>query len=383
LISRKRYYRMKRIIFLVILSLLVSCSDSVNKPHGPPYIIDLTRNMPESNNKLSDFVESIDYIKPDTSSGGFLSWIYGINITNEKILVRNLNTINIYNWEGNFLTGINKIGRGPGEYSHILDFDINAGTDSVIILSGRTLHYYSISDGSFLKELKLNYPAWTFKVLDDEHFYLGTPPISGEPVPTHIILNRAGEMVKYSINKFIFKSDFNIGINNEVSSYRTMNGIFYSEFLDDTLYSVSPETGFSPYVIFNKGNIGLTIEKRNSPSLEKVFQECMITSGFFETNTFLFVGLTYKNTTGIVSLNKKTGEYYYNENGIINDLDGGLPLKYALLSNDSILISTVLPTEIMSHKVDDKFKNQNNEFMKLKSSISEEDNPVLVILKLK
>ncbi len=374
---------MKRIIIPLFLGLLISCSDGGNKQQGPPYFIDLTRSLPESNNKLSDFVESIDYLKPDTSSGGLLSWIYGIKITDERVLLRGLNTINIYDWEGSFLTEINSIGRGPGEYSRILDFDINHGSDSVIILSGRTLHYYSVKDGSFIKELKLEEQAWSFKVLDDEHFYLGSPPIRGEPVPTHHILNRSGEQVKYSLNKFIFKSDLKVGINNEVSSYRTMNGIFYSEYLDDTVYSVSPVTGFSPYVIFDKGNLGLTIEKRNSPALEKVFQECMITSGFFESNTYLFVGLNYKNVTGLLSFNKETGDYSFNEDGVVNDLDGGLPLKYALLSNDSILISIAYPTDIVPHQIEDKYKTQNNnKFIKLKSLIGEEDNPVVVIFRI-
>lgn len=374
---------MKRIIITLFLGLLISCSDDENKQQGSPYLIDLTGSIPESNIKLSDFVESIDYLKPDTSSGGLLSWIYGIKITDERVLLRGLNTINIYDWKGSFLTEINSIGRGPGEYSRILDFDIDNGTDSVIILSGRILYYYSIKDGSFLKVLELEEPAWSFKVLDDEHFYLGSPPISGEPVTTHLILNRSGEQVKCSINKFLFKSDFKVGINNEVSSYHTMNGVFYSEYLDDTIYLVSPETGFSPYVIFKKGNSGLTIEKRNSPGLEKVFQECMITSGLFETDKFLFVGFNYKSTSGLIAFNKETGDYFLNEYGIVNDLDGGLPLKYAYLSNDSILIGIAYPTDILSHKVDNMYKSTNSKFLNIKSSISEEENPVMVIYKIR
>lgn len=162
-----------------------------------------------------------------------------------------------------------------------------------------------------------------------------------------------------------------------------MNGIFYSEYLDDTVYSVSPVTGFSPYVIFDKGNLGLTIGKRNSPALEKTFQECMITSGLFESDKFLFVGLNYKNTSGLISYNKVTGEYFINEEGILNDLDGGRPLEYAFLSNDSIMISIEYPTNILSHEIDDKYRNQNNEFIKLKSSLTEEDNPIVILYRLK
>jgi hypothetical protein len=127
----------------------------------------------------------------------------------------------------------------------------------------------------------------------------------------------------------------------------------------------------------------LTIEKRNSPGLEKVFQECMITSGLFETDKFLFVGFNYKSTSGLIAFNKETGDYFLNEYGIVNDLDGGLPLKYAYLSNDSILIGIAYPTDILSHKVDNMYKSTNSKFLNIKSSISEEENPVMVIYKIR
>ena len=58
-------------------------------------------------------------------------------------------------------------------------------------------------------------------------------------------------------------------------------------------------------------------------------------------------------------------------------------MKYAYLSNDSILIGIAYPTDILSHKVDDMYKPPNSKFLNIKSSISEEENPVMVIYKIR
>jgi len=76
--------------------------------------------------------------------------------------------------------------------------------------------------------------------------------------------------------------------------------------------------------------------------------------------------------------------------GLENDYDGGINLVPEYKVGDSMLISWLYPYEIMNYVSSKTFKSSNpkypdkkKELEKLANSLDENDNPVLMLLKLK
>lgn len=375
---------MKKISLLIILLLFLLFSCKKNTTSDLPYYVDLTGNFAKVDFKLSDIVEDIIYIRLECKDENFIKWIYDLRITSDNIFVRDINKILIYNWEGELTAMVDHRGRGPGEYERIHAFELDTASKSLIILATRSLNYYSIEDGRFIKKENLKGNAFVCRLIDNEHFYFGFPPIRGLPEPTHTVINISGDTVHKALNKFLFKSDNNVGIHNEVECYSTPNGTFYKELLDDTLYNVSVEEGFSPYAIFNTGKSGLSIEQRNSDFTEN-YVNSMLLAGFFETENYIFIGQLYMGSGSLIGYNISENKTFELKDGIENDIDGGLPLKYAIVVNDSLLISSAPVSDILKHELSDVLDvNMNNKkFLELQNTVSENDNPALIIYKLR
>ena len=70
---------------------------------------------------------------------------------------RRQNTVFIFEHNGKFLSKIKSIGKGPGEYIHISDIDINEKDQELYILDwdGGKICNYDLK-GNFLRDIKLN-----------------------------------------------------------------------------------------------------------------------------------------------------------------------------------------------------------------------------------
>ena len=78
------------------------------------------------------------------------------------------------------------------------------------------------------------------------------------------------------------------------------------------------------------------------------------------------------------------------EEGIINDLDGGVNILPLTIKDDNTIIGWVDAIKLKAHVASETFKNSSPEYLekkkeleKLADSLKETDNPVLVMVRLK
>ena len=78
------------------------------------------------------------------------------------------------------------------------------------------------------------------------------------------------------------------------------------------------------------------------------------------------------------------------EEGIINDLDGGVNILPLTIKDDNTIIGWVDAIKLKAHVASETFKNSSpkypekkKELEKLASGLKETDNPVLVMVRLK
>ncbi len=122
---------MKKLMSLVLcISALVSCIHSEQKQSVLK--IDIQRPNP-----VPDILDKYHYITLETSDESLIGEIKKIVIQNDKLYVLNSqSTIKVFDDKGKFLSGIDKKGRGPGEYIEISDFQVLG--NNIYVLQGST-----------------------------------------------------------------------------------------------------------------------------------------------------------------------------------------------------------------------------------------------------
>lgn len=128
---------MKNLFYFFLVLLFTSCKSSENSV----IIFNANDNYPEIDLKLSD-VANIEYIqlKPGKDSiliTGFTNKARELFIANDKIFLLDQNRkIVIYDYNGNPLTKIENIGRGPKEFVGLIDFLADSTKNEIYCFSG-------------------------------------------------------------------------------------------------------------------------------------------------------------------------------------------------------------------------------------------------------
>jgi hypothetical protein len=105
---------------------------------------------------ISEYVDSVKYIKLQTTDDNLVGSINKVFFVDNRILVTDskVSQILIFDTDGKFLNKIKKIGTGPGEYTGIAASFFDPASNSIIIYNSklRKMLFFSL-DGEFLKEI--------------------------------------------------------------------------------------------------------------------------------------------------------------------------------------------------------------------------------------
>ena len=147
---------MKNTFFLILFLFLLSCQNSSKDKHNEYSIIDLTEvEYSESPQLLSDFVESIEYIK--LSEDPLLTDARKINLFEDKKGNFYLDVpggLFKYASDGSFIKNLIRIGQGPNEINHKINAIFSLEQEFILIDDNGKSYYQKISlDGDFLDRI--------------------------------------------------------------------------------------------------------------------------------------------------------------------------------------------------------------------------------------
>ena len=145
---------MKNTFFLILFLFLLSCQNSSKDKHNEYSIIDLTEvEYSESPQPLSDFVESIEYIK--LSEEPLVTDVVLTSLSednNGNLYLDVPGGLFKYAPDGTFIKNLIKIGQGPNEINHKVDAIFNIEQEFIQIYDNGKNYYQKISlDGDFLE----------------------------------------------------------------------------------------------------------------------------------------------------------------------------------------------------------------------------------------
>jgi hypothetical protein len=343
---------------------------------------------------LSEYADSIQYIP--LSFEVPIRSIRAIDFYDDLIFIgAGIEGMLIFKTDGSFYKKIGNNGRGPGEYYSVNSFTIDYGNNLIYILdAGRAAKILVYSfNGDFKYELSNINLQGVFQkiVLLDNKLYLFEIFIAGSALYNWVEIDLNGNVVSTKKNSIpIINTIATIYIN---PVYKYQNGIGYWNQYNDTLFRIE-DGKFSARYFFAKGDFRLPTD--NTSELDKYFRVINI----LESDRYVWIIEINSPTDNVIILDKvKRLSMSANDNnkislyGITNDVDGGLNFvpksyfkengyEYLIGINDAFLLKSHATSEAFKNSTP-KYPEKKKELERLANSLSENDNPVLMIVKLK
>ncbi|MDR2423311.1 MAG: 6-bladed beta-propeller [Prevotellaceae bacterium] len=154
---------MKRIIYLFIIALSVSCMEAKPRLQDADALYKINLDSIEKKNVPfleSSMFKSVRTIILDDDEYAVIGHIDQLQVFENYLFImdgRKAKKLFIYNKEGKFVRQIGSQGQGPGEYTDLYDFCLDTKKREIYILdiSGKVLKY-NFDDGKFIKSLNFD-----------------------------------------------------------------------------------------------------------------------------------------------------------------------------------------------------------------------------------
>ncbi len=391
---------MKKVAFILLVLVLFSCQKS--KKTGETILHIKLSNFKEGHISLSEIGNEIEYYPLENQFP--IGIIYSYKITNNFIYVA-IKDVGVmrFSKDGKLNRQYGKIGRGPGEYVFCMRFTVNERTGTVYVMDHKMndIEVYN-NIGGHIRNIKLPVDDDGFR-LDAIEFF-GTSLFMAQSINMGcgdhdwLVMDTLGNKITEKNNPY---PEFNGRVGGLSTLSKINNNLLYWDNFKDTVFHVYPDFTYSPVCVLSKGEHKFPMTTEGYNPVDVFFKNLsgyMLLQTLLETRQFFILKYELNKTMNLALINKKSGvstmiNLTDTENGIDNDLDNGLPFlpeKYFEIGDENYLTAFIQPYKLKKHVVSDKFKNstpkyteKKKELEQLANSLDENDNPVLMLVKLK
>jgi hypothetical protein len=366
--------------------------------------IDLLAHPDAATNNLSDIATDVQYIQLQTSESSLVGRTADFKIYGGITYINTRTELICFDKTGRYLYKLNKIGRGPGEYSFIEDYDINSKGDILILRSHENIFVYDIKGNEFVFNKLLNIKSAITNKISNIDFVPGQNNVLlsyecfGEEPFRNIVINLDGNTLNARPNYYKFTNRIQImgASPDENINYDFNNSIYFKEWESDTVFTLDQTNKIIPYLILNANGkqptpddfvkyLNLDISKMMTSS---PISQNLIIRIVMEVPRYIIYGFRYLNKEYFEIydkvLNKKFGidpRTFFKD-----DISGGINFE-PKFSGDGRLFSLVEALALKNYFSGDSFKNsvvknpeKKKALEKLADSLNETDNPVLIVV---
>lgn len=361
------------------------------------------KDLPDlSKIRLSEIgATDIEYIPLETTTQNAISQVNNVIFSNSYFLIYGYSSVNMFRYDGSFVTKVGTVGRGPNEFTVVHDVDINPENESIYIISGNKFLVFD-KNGKFIRTLKgpLSGSRMNFKFTEDGIicYYVND---MGNIENSYILIDTTGKIIKNYPNRYSWKRKGpGVFYMWENIFYKFSNQLFKKEIYCDTIFSFKNKV-FKSHMVIDIGKQRLTPEIRSSivtrPDFSVTTQDNYITPwNLFEFSDFIYYEMitTLNGTRGLYSfIGSKKDNFRAmidSEKGLSNDLDGGPDIWPRTFKDDSTIVSWIEALKFKQYIASEAFKNSNPKYIdkkkdleKLANAIQENDNLIVILVKVK
>ena len=375
---------------------------SINAQQSIP-VIEINKSLPEVDLKLSDICSDISYTKLEFDSKHPVDQTGVPDVTDKYIFFRSRQKILRYTRDGKTVQMIGSIGNGPEEYlpgsSFVFDYQLNRlyiqinYTQRVLIYDG--------DKNKYLNSFQIEDTEGQFSIANNGRLLqLGNTRRRYSPrYYAWQLLKSDGKIVYRKENTSFTKTRTNHRWEGNIApsaiTWKNSDNLFCSiqEIGSDTIFNISENLQTTPRFVIRssvqtKGENAVNFLSESSRYLFWRLDDDV------QKKSFSGVYDKILKKPFIYSQNKYSD--YRDDNkkksiGIKNDIDGGLPVR-AIMSNrsGSYCHFFVQPSDLIEHINSAKFRNailkdpsKKKALIDFVKTLQEDDNPVLVTLKIK
>lgn len=383
---------MKKVSLLILTAIIlcsISCQNQRNK-NSSFHEFDLAKLLKRPMEMvMSDIVSEISYIPLETSQEALLSRVHIIIQAKESLIISNRNgPVKLFSNKGDYIRDIGSKGKGPGEYVNIGGVFWDKVSEEVIIqdISLKSLHYYSL-EGNYLRSFRIPYQSHFVYPLNDGNFLSANI----YPVKMDSVYGKNFIFDTMGMAKPFWSSE--VELDQTVSKFaipptycRVGNmDLFFPERSDSVFIIKNGKV--SPFACFNLENRMLPDEAYLNSTTDSEMRRFIHNFFPMEISKSEFLMLFRMNREYFIAFcninNDKVKLAKLGKNGLKNDIDGGMPLYPVFLTSEGYLFRAVSPIEIIAAVENGTIDKPSNEFKEMVSKLDEEDNHVIIKMKLK
>lgn len=373
------------VLFIIVALLQVLAG--INSPEQQLYEINLTKlPQTESTINLGQFAQDIKYIQLETNDNCLIGPSPRFFLFDSVVVCCAHHQIILFNSRnGKFIRNIGAYGNGPDEFINSTGCYIK-NNNLVICAKAWDLSLLEFNvDGKLIGRQKFYKTFDNIAWLKNDIYVLSYSKITNaDRIQFEVIDARTKQINSTFYDNRPFK-DTNKYTIFGVEFYQFSNKLYVKEYFNDTIFQIN-ESRKVPYIVFNSGKYSPPFYERETFD----FTEYHSIRNIMETNNQIFFRLNFKKQKYFCYYDKNSERVFITNNsqkegdGYENNIDGFVPFIPNTLNDNNELVGYVYPYQIRQwfNKNHDKAAKLPVELKKFKN-INENDNPVLMIVKLK
>ncbi len=353
---------------------------------------------------LSDFVEDIEYIELETDP----AYLIGdksvqVAIADSFIVINEHGKpVGLFSRSGKFIRTIGKIGKGPGEYDFDTYFRLNREDNIICVWNAmRGVIMEFDLEGRFINEIKPECKPGGFGYVGNNVFVTSQNNIryADSIVPRFVVFDQTGATINrtYVYAKNPLRTGRGITIMLP-SFYEAPDGVIINTYENDTIFKVFPDGELNPAITWNTGHFKVPYDPLLNYAKYSNEKEKYITNiEGLESESYWMISYQFQGNYNMALLNRSDGSVAVVSNpdeelkGVINDIDGGpsfWPSYY--VTAGKFFFCFLYPTQLKKWSDEGKFSRENvlfpddhTRFIEMVENIDLDDNPILMIVKIK
>lgn len=386
---------MKNLALIIFIIFLCSCGNE--KTQSVITVGVETSSFPELQN-LSEIATDIRYIPLETNPNSVMKFVNYLKVSEDKFYINTVLELLCFDKTGKFLYKLDQQGRGPQQYVYLSDFDIKPEKKQVVVLTRGKLFFYNETDTGFLFSRQLDLkvqPMYCDFIPDEDNILLSFGTASGENKYQCVGITPAGDTIfkRPNHNKFTRVSKVQMGFSIDNVINKSGNMMRVKNFLSDTMYTISKDYKFIPFMILNTAGKGITPEfLANVPppdnSGSSPTANFLMLSEILETDRYLFHRHYFQGAGSWGVYDKELGEssMFDSKKLLKDDISGGINIDPKFSCNgmlyswtDALKFKTYMTANATGSE---GLKNPERaeELKKLAASVNEDDNHILIAI---
>lgn len=389
----------------MLLILLMACNKTAIKSPIVSYNIEnAVKNVEHV--MLSDIANDIVYIPLETTKESIVANIRNIIFTSEYILVEDdFEKLLLFNKDGKFLRRIGQKGNGPDEYLSANNIRISSSNEELYVFDGNRLKImvFNLKTGKCTRKATLNFIPSDFEFFNDTTlaFYCSTASFAFSQKNYHIFLvdtqhlKVTDSLYKENILQIKDLATIDYGF---IKLYKDDNKLFCWDSNLDTVFYLDESKKTIKSHVFQYDKYKMPAKYNYNSDFLNVKHNSFYLNKLFETDKYFFLEGVYNMTymrNILFNKNDQTSrnvvfDYEIQDQGFINDIDGGIPFWPKGVARPNELYDYISPIILKRLLKNDFFetipvknKEQNKQLKDALNNCNISDNPIIFIAKLK